>query len=271
VIQNSELRTQKSERKSDPFQFTFWLKWILLFAGAFTVSAALWTLVLERLAGTIRGEELSLTWSVSVFGSWFLIVIPFMRKKERIWKRLNVDQEKAVDAWLTAMGFFIGFLIASCFFWTWKYRDAIAAPGLDGGWIKAVFGTWLAGVMPLLVLLYRKADSIFKNAVARQNAEGPCFRTAFVARDKRLLAEGLQARLRAVPPVLQDGHLVHAHLADGRVIPHVFVLGASEVIGLYDQTVMDFEASQIVNVEPLGPEEIPAYEEALWLRLDGRA
>ena len=84
----------------DRYGFLFWLRWIVSFAGSFVVSAAAWTFALQYAFGPIRGAELLITWTVAVFGSWFILVIPFMRKKERIWKRLNTDQESAVDAWL---------------------------------------------------------------------------------------------------------------------------------------------------------------------------
>jgi hypothetical protein len=255
--------------QKDPFQFGFWLGWILWFAGSLAAAGGLWTWFLTRFFGQVRGEELTMTWAAAVFGSWFLLVVPFMRKKERIWKRLNQDQEKAVDAWLGAMSLLIAFLIASCVFWSWKRSAAIAAQGLDGTWLKAVLGTWMLAVMPLLVFMYRKADLILKEAVARQTHTGPKFRTGFVEKSRRLLAPAVKSRLKDIPQTLPQGHIVTAVLSDGRKIPHVFVLNASEILGIYDREAMDFEAGEIVGVEPV--EDLPPYEEARWLRLDGRA
>src|SRR5437773_125999 len=107
----------------DRYGFLFWLKWILWFAGSFIISAIFWTLLIKGIFHEIKGPELTLTWAVSVFGSWFILVIPFMRKKEQIWKRLNSDQEKAVDAWLLGMGVLIGLLIASSFGWSFVFRS----------------------------------------------------------------------------------------------------------------------------------------------------
>ena len=84
----------------DRYGFLFWLRWIFLFAGSFVASALLWTQLFKSLFGAVAGPELTFTWVIAVFGSWFLLIIPFMRKKEQIWKRLNDDQEHAVDAWL---------------------------------------------------------------------------------------------------------------------------------------------------------------------------
>ena len=118
-----------------------------------------------------------LTWTVAVFGSWFILVIPFMRKKEQIWKRLNDDQEKSVDAWLTGVGIFIGAFVTSSFLWALVLKDRIVpnTPGLDPLWLKAVFSSWLVILIPLLVWMYRSADSIFRIANERQTRE-PAFR-----------------------------------------------------------------------------------------------
>ena len=90
----------------DQYGFKFWLGWIVQFAGSFIAAVLFWTFSLTALFGGIRGAEISITWAVAVFGSWFILMIPFMRKKERIWKRLNDDQEKATDAWLLGLRIF---------------------------------------------------------------------------------------------------------------------------------------------------------------------
>ncbi len=257
--------------KPDAFGFKFWLFWILSFAGTFLASAIFWTLLMTKSFGRLAEPELVLTWAVSVFGSWFLLLIPFMRKKEQIWKRLNQDEEKAVDAALKGMGVFLGLFVAAAFGWSFFFYPRImeSAGRFDGLWLKAVFGSWLALMLPFLVLLYKKADLIFKAAVARQNAAGPKFRTAFVERSKRLLRRDFVEKLKKSPQTLDKGQIVEVTLTDGRKIPNVFVLNRSEILGLYDYPEFCFDTSQIQNVELMT--DLPVYEENRWLRLDGRA
>jgi len=250
----------------DRYGFLFWLRWILWFAGSFVLAALAWTGLLQLLFGRIEGPELTVTWVVATFGSWFLLVIPFMRKKEQIWKRLNDDQERAVDAWLWGMSVFIGLLVLSALLWSLRLRAAIAPPGMQGVWAKAVFGSWLVILIPFLVLMYRKADAIFTRAVARQTYQ-PKYRTHFVDRPKRLLPAGLAARLRSIPPVLPNGHVVTLVLKDGRRIPHVFV-SRGEVLGVYGRPHPDFDAPDAVDLQPMSAKDLPAYEEEKWLRFD---
>lgn len=244
--------------------------WILWFAGSLIGAAILWTFVLTSVFGRIQGAELTLSWAVAVFGSWFILLIPFMRKKEQIWKRLNDDQERAVDAWLAAMGIFIGLLVASCLFWSWRLADRVQLnDGFDPVWSKAVFGTWLFLLIPLLIWMYRKADDIMKTALVRQGVVAPSFKTAVIPRSERLLPEALAEKLKKIPPTLPRGHIVTVVLKNGERIPDVFVLDAREIAGVYDRDSFDFEPSQIVDVELIQSEQLPAYEEAKWLRLDG--
>ena len=236
--------------------------------------------------GPVAGPELAITWAVAVFGSWFLLLIPFMRKKEQIWKRLNQDEEKAVDAWLTGMGIFIGLAIFSCLFWSAHFLgntsgQVPAVPlhrisvrtgsGLHREWAKAVFGTWLLLALPFLVWMYRKADRIFKAAVIRQAEMGPRFRSVFLEKTKRLLPPAASEKLKLLPPTLQGGHVVKAVLKDGRIVPNCFVLNSGELLGVYDRVQMDFDARDIVDVSAVSAAELPPYEESKWLRLDGRA
>ena len=257
----------------DRYGFLFWLRWILWFAGSFVVAAVFWTTLMRFLFGRVEGPELTITWAISVFGSWFLLVIPFMRKKEQIWKRLNDDQEKAVDAWLAGMGIFIGLLIASSFLWSVVLKERILAHpsgSFDPLWVKAVFGSWLFILIPFLILMYRKADQIFKNAVDRQTYV-PRFRSAYFEQSKRLLPEAIADKVKAIPPTLRGGHVVTAVLRDGRRIPHVFVVNTQEIIGLYDKTSLDFDAKDVVDIEKIDPSDLPAYDETRWIRLDGKS
>ncbi len=253
----------------DRYGFLFWLRWILWFAGSFVVSAAAWTAGMKWMLGPVEGAELTMTWCVAVFGSWFLLLIPFMRKKEQIWKRLNDDQEKAVDAWLFGMGIFIGLLIMSALMWSAVLRESIhRSAGFELAWVKAVFATWLVILLPFLIFMYRKADSIFKTAVERQTYT-PKFMSVVVDRAKRILPGSVSEKLKTVPPTLRQGHVVTALLKDGRRISDVFILNNEEILGVYDRAELDFEGKDISKIEVTSPEKLPSYEESRWLRVDG--
>lgn len=250
----------------DRFGFLFWLRWILWFAGSFTVAAVVWTRGLKFLFGEVVGPELTVTWCVAVFGSWFLLVIPFMRKKEQIWKRLNQDQENAVDLWFTGMGIFIGLLVASCLIWSFAFKNEILNEGMSQRWGKCVFGTWLAILIPFLILMYRQADSLFKSAETRQTYK-PRHRTQMIDPADRQIPAGITAELKRLKPALPNGHVVNLLLADGRRVENVFILNSREVVGVYDREILDFLPAQILFVEPIPLDRLPAYKEILWLRL----
>ncbi len=254
----------------DRFGFSFWLGWILWFSGSFILAAIVWTLLMEAFFGTIQGRELTFSWGVAVFGSWFILLIPFMRKKEQIWKRLNEDQERAVDVWLVAMQVFIGSLIASSLLWSWLLRNQVhASPGFDPLWSKVVFSSWLFCLIPFLIWMYRKADEISKTAVARQMPHSPQFRQLSVEKSKRLLPEEITEKLKAIPFTLREGHLITAILKDGRRIPHVFVLNCHEIVGIYDRQTLDFEPKELADIEPIPMDQLPPFESAKWLKLEG--
>lgn len=260
------------EKRADKFGFWFWLGWILWFAGSFILAAWGWTLVMTKIFGAIEGRELAVTWGIAVFGSWFILLIPFMRKKEQIWKRLNQDQESAVDAWLSALGLFVGLFVAAAIFWSVRLKSSILADvsdGLDPLWLTAVLASWLVLLIPFLIVMYRRADALFKTAAARQAGAVPQIRKIFVERSKRVLPAGIKERIERFPPTLPKGHVVTLTLKDGRRIPHVFVVNSAEILGLYDCPDMGFEAREILDVEPVPGDSLPAYEEAKWLRLDG--
>ncbi len=253
----------------DRYGFTFWLRWIVTFAGSFVVSAGAWTWLMTSLFGPILGNELVTTWMAAVFGSWFLVVIPFMRKKEQIWKRLNEDQERSVDASFTGMAFFIGLFIASAFLWTALLKSRLIpdTPGYDPVWTKAVFGTWLVTLIPLLVFFYRKADRIFDKAHARQTYS-PGFRIHWMEPEKRQLPEALAEQVQKWKPTIPGGHLVHARLKNGGVLKHVFVMNGREVAGIYDPTVLEFDVSEFEALSVLEEDFLPQFEEGKWVRFN---
>ena len=253
----------------DRYGFFFWLRWILAFAGSFAATAGAWTVLLTHLFGPVLGKELVTTWTASVFGTWFLIVIPFMRKKEQIWKRLNEDQEKSVDAWFTGMGFFIGLFIASALAWTWFLRKRLFpdTPGFDPVWLKAVFSTWFLILIPLLVWMYRRADNIFEKANARQTYE-PHFQVHWIEPEKRQLSADLSRQIKKFKPTIPGGHLVNARLKNGQVLKHLFVMDAKEVAGVYDPMVLDFDVSEFEDLSVLESDCLPSFDETKWVRFN---
>ena len=256
----------------DPFGFKFWLFWILGFAGCFFISAGLWTLFTTWIFGAIEGSELTMTWSVAVFGTWFLFLTPFMRKKERIWKRLNHDQEKAADLWLVGMAVYIGLLIISSLAWSFIFKQSLhrSGGGLYGPWLKAVLATWLLALIPFLVVMYRKADTLFKEAHERQTSRGPKFQSTLVEKAARILPAKIEGQINTFPEMLENGRIVTLKLKDGREIKDVFVINSREVIGLYARSSMDFSTEDVVEVQAVDSKNLPIYDETQWLRLDGR-
>ncbi len=252
----------------DRYGFWFWLRWIVWFAGSFIVSAVFWTMLMKNFFHEITGPELQVTWAVSVFGSWFLLVIPFMRKKEQIWKRLNQDQERAVTISFQGAGIFIGLWIAACFFWSFSMRPAIRNYGLDREWTKNVFITWLVLLIPFLIWMYRRADAIFRRAHARQTY-APRHKSIYIDLKGRRLPKNIAEKLKDIPETLPGAHLVHVTLKNGDKVPHVFIKFRREIAGIYGREELGFEAAEITEIRGIDPKEFPAYEESKWLRLDG--
>jgi len=120
-----------------------------------------------------------------------------------------------------------------------------------------------------LILMYRKADQIFKSAVIRQNNLKIRRSTFFLEKSKRILPQKISDKIRTIPSTLPRGHVVTAILRDGERISNVFVLDSSEILGVYDRSELDFEAQDIADIEPLDWNNLPAYDESKWLRLDG--
>ncbi len=252
------------------YGFGFWLGWIVGFAGLWVASAAVWTFALPFVIGPFTGPAHVVCWSLAVFGSWFLLVIPFMRQKERIWKRLNTDEERAVDAWLAALGYFILLVAGGAVFWTAIFRERLArGGGFDMAWLKAVLATWLLGLVPGLVFMYRQADRIFRAASERQGARR--YRKTPVPRAARLLDGRLARRLADFKETLPGAYVVTAVLSDGRRVPHVFVRKGGEILGVYDRGELGFRGSDVADVLPMGASDLIPYEEDRWLRVDGGA
>jgi ABC-type molybdate transport system permease subunit len=257
----------------DIYGFRFWLAWIVGFSLSFILIAAAWTFLMKYVFGVIAGPYLAFTWSVAVFGSWLIVVIPFMRKKEQIWKRLDVDQESAVDLWLRMISILILGWILTSLFWTWYYVGAIHESPLrmtpSFSWAKAVFSSWALLLIPFLIVAYRKADVLFDHAAVRQAKKTTTFKRYFIPQVKRKLPPVLIEKLKSAPETLADGHVVSVTLKDGRTFEHVFIFKRREILGVYDVDQLDWDASLIQDISVVESETLPAYDESKWVRLDG--
>lgn len=255
------------------YGFWFWLSWILWFAGSFVAATVFWTVLLNICFGPIVGGTLTTVWAISVFGSWFLLIIPFMRKKERLWKRLSPDQEDTVDLWFKGLCVLVAFIVANSFFWTFQLRGRISltlGSGMSPLWVKAVLSSTLIFLIPFLVLMYRKADRLIKAFGANGLETRSLYQKAAIARSQRVISPELASKLDKKSCILPGAHIVTAYLCDGRKVPHVFVANQNEIMGIYDQKELGFSGTDVVDLEVMNQNDLPAYEESKWLRFDDR-
>lgn len=138
-------------------------------------------------------------------------------------------------------------------------------------WITAVFGTWMITLIPLIVIMYLKVDKVYEDTRIRREKTALQFRSVYVEKAKRMIAEKLAKKLERFPDTIDGGQLVTMILKDGRRIPNVFIEGHREIIGVYDFTEFPFEAKDIADIEMTESDRIPAFFAPNWLRLDGVA
>jgi len=125
-------------------------------------------------------------------------------------------------------------------------------------------------LIPFLVVMYRKADTLFKEAHQRQTSRGPKFKSTLIEKAARQLPSEIGDQISQFPEMLENGRIVTLKLKDGREIQDVFVINSREVIGLYARENMDFKTEDVVGVQAVDAQNLPAYDETRWLRLDGR-
>ena len=136
-------------------------------------------------------------------------------------------------------------------------------------WIVAVFGTWMAALVPLIIMMYSKVDKAYEDARLRREKSALRFKSIPVDKSKRLLPSGLAAKLEHSPEAIQGGHLVTLLLKDGRRVPNVFIAGKTEILGIYDAEELNFEAGDIREIELSDLNTLPPFLTSHWLRLDG--
>jgi hypothetical protein len=192
---------------------------------------------------------------------------------------LSQEDETNVTWWVGWMALTIAAFFVSVGFWSWffaKQGGNIQDPGAAARWVFAVFGTWMLALLPLFIVMYQKVDRAYERARARREENqlpGP--KAIYIDPAKRMLQDSLAQKLKQWPATIkkgrQAGHLVTAVLKDGRRFENIFVANAREVLGIYGQTDLPFEVSEIADFEAVNLEKIPSFSEENWLRLDGRS
>lgn len=166
----------------------------------------------------------------------------------------------------------IGSFFLAAAFWTpviARYYGTIRETKTAVLWISAVFGSWMAMLLPLIVIMYQKVDKAYEDARLRREKAAMKFRSIWVEKSKRLLPDAVSAKIDPWPETIEGGRLVTVILKDGRKIPHVFIAGSREILGIYDFTDLPFEGGDVVDAEPANLENLPQFFAAHWLRLDG--
>lgn len=136
-------------------------------------------------------------------------------------------------------------------------------------WVTAVFGTWMVFLVPMIIFMYSKVDKAYEDARIRREQNANRFRSILVPEEKRRIPAEMAQKLTALPPTIDGGHLVNITLANGQMIPNVFIYECREVLGIYDARELTFEGKDIRDLEPVDMTAPPAFLASSWLRLDG--
>lgn len=261
----------------------FWLRWILVSIGGFTASLFFWNwLLLDRLKADFKNPQIAIAWMVAVFGTWFVILIPLMKKKEVVMGHMDKKDESTVTWWLIWIALTIGSFFAAVWFWTpfiAKHFGSIRNSSTSLLWVIAVFGSWLVALIPLMILMYNKVDKAYEDARIRRelraqkvNDKDPVkIKALYLEPEKRKLSREVADQLKKMPRTIKNGYLVTATLKDGRKMEYVFISDQKELLGVYDQQNITFEGSDIVGLEPTDLTHLPDFTQKIWLRLDGNS
>ncbi len=259
----------------------FWLRWILITIGGFLLSLFFWNwFFFSQLKADFKEPRVAICWMIAVFGTWFVALIPLMKKKEVVMGHMDKQDESTVTWWLIWISFTIGSFFIAVWFWT-PFIAAKFGSIRHGSttllWIVAVFGTWLVILTPLMVLMYWKVDKAYEDArIRRELRNEPVkdpvkIRAVFVDKAKREIPKILSEKLKNIPDTIRGGHLVHCTLKDGRKMQNVFIAKKKEILGLYDQTELTFEARDLLDLELADLTHPPDFTQKIWLRLDGNS
>lgn len=259
----------------------FWLRWILTTIGGFLVSFAFWNwLLFTKLGADFKNPGVAIAWLTAVFGSWFVILIPLMAKKEKVMGHMDKQDESTVTWWLIWISMTIGSFFVAVWFWTpfiAEHFGPIRNPGVSLIWIVAVFGSWLVALIPLMIFMYSKVDKAYEDARIRREGRREKFKdtvkikAVLIPESKRKIPAELTERLKQERETIKGGHLVNLVLKDGRKIENAFVTGRKELLGLYDQDELTFEGNDIASLELADLTHPPDFTQKRWLRLDGNS
>lgn len=175
---------------------------------------------------------------------------------------------------LTIVSFFI-----SCYFWTGfiaEHVGPMGKPGVPLLWVGAVFGAWMALLVPLIVVMYNKVDRAYEDArMTKESALLQKTKTDLgvkfvsVEESARLLPKHLSQMLKKLPAAIPKGHLVTAILKNGSRVENVFILNRKEVRGIYGLERLNFDLKDISSLEPADLDRLPDFRTEHWLLLDG--
>ncbi len=261
----------------------FWLRWILVSIGGFTASLFFWNwLLLDRLKADFKNPQIAIAWMVAVFGTWFIILIPLMKKKETVMGHMDKRDESTVTWWLIWISLTIGSFFAAVWFWTPFIAERFGSVRNSSTsllWVIAVFGSWLVALIPLMILMYNKVDKAYEDARIRRelraqktNDKDPVkIKALYLEPENRKLSREVVEQLKKFPRAIKNGHLVTATLKDGRKMEYVFISDQKELLGVYDQQNITFQGQDIVKLEPTDLTHPPDFTQKIWLRLDGNS
>ena len=174
---------------------------------------------------------------------------------------------------LTIASFFV-----SSGFWTGWIARHVGPMGQKNAailWVTAVFGSWMALLIPLIIVMYSKVDKAYEDArLAREKTtldksmvESP-IRRFLIDKKMRRLNPVLVSKIKTLPEAIKNGHLVNARLKNGREIKNLFVYNQSDVLGVYGLDSINFDIGDIAEIEPSDLERLPAFETEKWWRFD---
>jgi hypothetical protein len=259
----------------------FWLKWILTTIGGFLVSLLFWNWIFfTQMKTSLKEPGIAIGWMAAVFGTWLVTLIPMMKKKETVGGHMGQQDPSPVTWWLVWISLAIGSFFIAVWFWTPFIAErfgSIRNSNVTLIWIVAVFGTWLVILTPLMVFMYWKVDKAYEDVRIRReerqekvNQKPPVkIRGVLIDQARRQIPKKLSQMLKRIPNTIKGGHLMTAVLRDGRRMNHVFIAKRKELLGIYDQSELTFEANDIVDLEPINLDHPPDFTEKTWLRLDG--
>ncbi len=174
--------------------------------------------------------------------------------------------------WVVWILLTIGSFFVAAAIWTpilYKHFGSVRENKASIAWVTAVFGTWMAILVPLIIVMYSKVDKAYEDARIRREKNAARFRSIFVEPSKRALPEPILRKLSAWPKTIEEGQLVHVTLKDGRRFSNVFVSEQKEILGIYNETEFPFEGKDVTDVELSDLKEGSPLFANQWLRLDG--